>query len=76
MKPFPDNLSPEDRRAYRRWTVGMFLSYLVAVVVTIGIIFMNRPASDLRASNETQFARSNGPTASMEVSPAARPDTR
>ena len=56
MKPFPSNLSLEDRRTYRRWVGGMFLSYLVAVTVAIGITLTNGPASDLKASNETQVA--------------------
>ena len=75
MKRFPSNLTPEDRRTYRRRTGGLFLSYLVAIIVAVGITFTNRPASDLTASNETQIARLKGPTASMAVSPlpAANP---
>jgi hypothetical protein len=72
MKPFPSNLSPEDRRTYRRFVGGMLLSYLVALTVAIGITLTNRPASDLRTSNETHVARLKGTTGSTEVSPPAR----
>ena len=37
MKRYPSNLSPEDRRTYRRWTGGLFLAYFVAVIVAIGV---------------------------------------
>jgi hypothetical protein len=57
MKRYSSNLSPEDRRTYRRWTGGLFLSYLIAVIVAISITSMNRPATDLRTSNDAQMAR-------------------
>jgi hypothetical protein len=72
MKRFPSNLSPEDRRTYRRWVGGLFLSYLVTVTVAIGTTFTNRPASDLKVLNETQVARLKGTIGSLEVSPTAR----
>jgi hypothetical protein len=69
MKPFPSNLSPEDRRTYRRWVGGMFLSYLVAVTIVIGIT-LPRSASDMRASSEIQVARLKGTTGSLVALPA------
>jgi len=75
MKRFPSNLNAEDRRTYRRWVGGLFLFYLVAVTVAIGVTFMNRPASDLMASNETQTARLKAAAGSMAVS-TARPITK
>ena len=58
MRQFPSNLSASELRAYRRWTCGLYLSYLAAIIVAVGLIFVHRPASDLKASNETQIARS------------------
>ncbi|MFO1107543.1 MAG: hypothetical protein U1E61_00010 [Bradyrhizobium sp.] len=54
---FPDDLSPEDRRTSRRWTRGLYLSYAAAVAIAIGMTFVNRPATDLRADSETRMAR-------------------
>ena len=59
-----DNLSAEDRRTYRRTVRGLFLFYSVAIVIAVAVNFMNRPASDLRASNETQTARVKATTES------------
>ncbi len=67
---FSNNLSAEDRRTYRRWTRGLFLFYLAAIGVAIGITSINRPASDVRASNENQTERVKATTGS--VSPTAR----
>ena len=72
MNPFPSNLTPEDRRTYRRWVRGMFLTYLVGIIgIAATSIGFPRSANDLRASNETQIDRLKGPTGSVEVSPAA-----
>jgi hypothetical protein len=76
MKQLPSNLSADDLRTYRRWTSGLYLSYLAAIIVAIALTFTNRPASDLRASNEIQMARLKGSPASMNVPAAARPVTR
>jgi hypothetical protein len=46
VEPIWSNLSPEDRRTYRRWTGGLFVSYFVAVILAIGITYLNRPATD------------------------------
>ena len=53
---FLSNLSPEDLRAYRRWTRGLYLSYFVVVTVALGLTFVNRPAEDMKASKDAQFA--------------------
>jgi hypothetical protein len=76
MKRFPSNLSAEDRRTYRRWVGGLFVSYLVAVIVAIGITFTNTSESDLRASNDTQIAGLKGSTGALAASPAARLTTK
>lgn len=71
MKRFPDNLSAEDHRTYRRWTRGLFLFYSAAIAVAMGGTFINRPASELRASNETRTAGLKV-TGSTATSPVAR----
>ena len=73
MKPLPSNLSAGDLRTYRRWTGGLYLSYLAAIIVAIALTFTNRPASELRASNEIQMARLKGSSASIDVPAAAKP---
>jgi hypothetical protein len=57
MKPLPGTLNADDLRTYRRQTGGLYLCYLVAIIVAVGLTFTNRPAGDLRASNEIQMAR-------------------
>jgi hypothetical protein len=73
MKPLPSNLSADDLRTYRRRTGGLYLSYLAAIIVAVGLTFTNRPASDLRASNEIQMARLKGSSTSIDGPAAARP---
>lgn len=65
---FPSNVSPEDLRAYRRWTRGLYLSYFAAVVVALGLSFINRPAGDMVASRDAQFALSKQSIANGTVS--------
>lgn len=75
MNRFPSNLNREDRRTYRRWTGGLFLSYAVAVTIAVGITFLNKPSVDLRAESETRIARlkpASG-TASVAVPPVNIP---
>ena len=72
MKRFSDNPSAEDRRTYRRWVGGLYLFYSAALVVAMGITFMNQPASELRASNQTQTARLNATAGSTTIAPAER----
>jgi hypothetical protein len=55
---YPSNLSPDDLRTYRRWTRGLYLSYFAVVVVALGLTFVNRPAGDMVASKDAQFALS------------------
>ena len=62
---FSNNLSDEDRRTYRRRVRGLFLFYVGAIGVAIGITSINRPASELRASNETQTDRLKATTGSV-----------
>jgi hypothetical protein len=73
MKPLPSNLSADDLRTYRQRTGGLYLSYLAAIIVAVGLTFTNRPVSDLRAPNEIQMARLKGSSASIDVPAAARP---
>ncbi len=72
MKRFPNNLSAEDRRTHRRWTRGLFLFYSAAIAVAMGVTFINRPASELRASNETRTAGLKVTTGSTATSPVGR----
>ena len=76
MKRIPNHLSADDLRTYRRWTSGLYLSYLAAIIVAIALTFANRPASDLRASNEIHMARLKGSPASTDVPAAAKAVTR
>jgi hypothetical protein len=73
LKQLPSNLSAYDLRTYRRWTSGLYLSYLAAIIVAIAFTFTNRPASELRASNEIQMARLKGSSESIDVPATARP---
>ena len=72
MKRYPDNLSAEDRRTHRRWTRGRFLFYSATIAVAMGVTFINRPASELMASNETRTAGLKVTTGSTATSPVAR----
>jgi hypothetical protein len=49
---YPDNLSEQDQRAYRRWVRGMFVVYSIIIGVAVAASFASRPAGDLTASNE------------------------
>jgi hypothetical protein len=73
MKRLPSNLSADDLRTYRRWTGGLYLSYLAAIIVAVALTFTNRPATELRASNEMQMARLKGSSASINIPAAAKP---
>jgi hypothetical protein len=74
MKQFPsNNLSANDLRTYRRRTGGLYLSYLATIIVAIALTFTNRPASELRASNEIQMARLKATPAATDVTATARP---
>ena len=70
MKRFPSNLSANDIRTYRRWTGGLYLSYFAVIIVAIALTFTNRPANELKASNEIQMARTS---ASIDGPAVARP---
>jgi hypothetical protein len=76
MKRLPSNLSADDLRIYRRWTGGLYLSYLAAIIVAIALTFANRPATELRASNEIRMARLNGSSTSIDGPAAAKPVTK
>ena len=73
MKRLPSNLNADELRTYRRWTGGLYLSYLVAILVAIVLTLTNRPSSELRASNEIQMARLKSSSASIDAPPAALP---
>jgi hypothetical protein len=47
---YPDNLGEQDQRTYRRWVLGLFVFYSIAIVVAVAAGFANRPAGDLTAS--------------------------
>ena len=66
MNQFLDNLSREDRRTYRRWTGGLFLSYAVAIAIAVGVTYFKQPSGDLRATNEARMARLK-PASSLSV---------
>ncbi|MEH2508549.1 MULTISPECIES: hypothetical protein [unclassified Bradyrhizobium] len=82
MKQFPNNqqfpskLSADDLRTYRRWTGGLYLTYLAAIIVAVGLVLANGPARDLRASNETQMARLKDGPASIDIPTTAKPVTK
>ena len=67
MKRYPSNLSEEDLRTYRRWTRGVYLSYLAAVIVAFAFTFLKGPASDLAASTDTQLTLQKSPSASIDL---------
>jgi hypothetical protein len=73
MKRFPSKLSADDLRTYRRRTGGLYLSYLAAIIVAVALTFAHRPASELKASNETQMARLKASSASIDGPAATRP---
>ena len=73
MQRFPSELSANDLRTYRRWTGGLYLSYLAAIIVAVALTFAHRPASELKASNETQMARLKASSASIDGPAATRP---
>ncbi|MEH2498033.1 hypothetical protein V1294_004512 [Bradyrhizobium sp. AZCC 1678] len=72
MKRLPSELSADDLRTYRRRTGGLYLSYLAAIIVAVALTFTNRPATELRASNEIQMARLKGSSASINIPAAAK----
>jgi len=49
---FPDNLSEQDQRTYRRSVRGLFAFYMAVIGVAVAVGFAYRPAGDLTASNE------------------------
>jgi hypothetical protein len=73
---FQDNLSAEDRLTYRRWVRGLFAFYSAAIIIALTVLFLNRPADDLRASNEVQVARLKAKPLSTLMSQPAGPVSR
>jgi hypothetical protein len=76
MKRFPSNLSANDLRTYRRWTGGLYLSYLAVIVVAIALTLTHRPADELKASNEIQLARLKASSGSLDDPAAIRPTAK
>lgn len=82
MKQFPNNpqfprkLTTDDLRTYRRWTGGLYLTYLAAIIVAIGLVLANGPARDPNASNEVQMARLKGGIASTDIPATTKPATK
>lgn len=52
-REFSSNLSPEEFKRFRRWTCGLYLFYVAAVVVTVGLNIAERPRREI-ASWEAQ----------------------
>ena len=78
MRRFPNNLSAQEMRTYRRWTAGLYLTYLAVILVAIGLTFANRPGGDLpgddlRASPDIRVARSEPTPVPASDHSAARP---
>ena len=48
----PNKLSPEDRLTCRRWRRSVLALYCLAVMVLLGLEFLNRQTTDLIASAE------------------------
>lgn len=70
---FPSNLSPDDLRAYRRWTRGLYLSYFTVVVVALCLTFVNRPTGDMVASRDTQLSKQSIANSNISNRHAANP---
>ncbi|MBR1121422.1 hypothetical protein JQ628_07830 [Bradyrhizobium lablabi] len=49
---YPDDLSEQDRRTYRRWVSGLFVFYSLAIAVAVAATFTHRPGGDETASIE------------------------
>jgi hypothetical protein len=49
---YPDNLTEQDQRTYRRWVRGLLAFYLVVIGVAVAASFTYRLAGNLTASNE------------------------
>lgn len=49
MRNFTENLSPEDRRVYRRWLGGLVGFYAALMTVTIGAIAGDQWSKNWRA---------------------------
>jgi hypothetical protein len=47
-----------------------------AIIVAVALTFANRPATELRASNEIQMARLKGSSTSIDGPAAAKPVTK
>lgn len=69
MQRYPSNLSEEDLRTYRRWTRGVYLSYLAAVIIAFALTFLKGSStSEFTASNDTPLAGQKIPSASIDLS--------
>jgi hypothetical protein len=53
MKRFLENLSPEDRRTHRKWTVSVIAIYAAAIIVALVV------ASTLPPTDHTQREAAN-----------------
>ena len=47
---YPDNLSPEDRLTYRRWTRNLYLFYFVVIAAAVALGSLSKHKGDLVAS--------------------------
>lgn len=75
MRRLPDKyeLNAEDQRTYRRWTAGLYLSYLAIILFAIGLTFAIKPADEMTASNDVRIARSEATPVPASVRSPARP---
>ena len=75
MRRFHDKyaLSVEDQRTYRRWTAGLYLSYLAIILFAVGLTFAIKPADETTESNDVRIARSEATPVPASVRSPARP---
>jgi hypothetical protein len=59
MRKFPENLSPEDRRVYRRWLGGLVGFYGALTIVTAGVIAGDQWSKNLAHESEVAAAVSD-----------------
>jgi hypothetical protein len=49
---YPDHLSEQDQRTYRRWVRGLFVFYSIVIGAVVAAGFAYRSGGDLTASSE------------------------
>jgi hypothetical protein len=70
---YPDDLSEQDQRTYRRLVRGLLVFYSMAMVVAVAGGFANRPAGDLAVFTDgTQQLATASSTSGFGTSLAAK----